>query len=333
MSVAKIKLDEKTTLEFGVSITGADGKPEARFVIDGNDFSVSFPCKPTNEGVEVEIQGLKDIFKAGQYDARLEIVLENKIYTPLIDKIEFEPTIEIQTQTKPVVPVKESIKVAKITVKKPELNENELRKTQAATIIANALNYKPALAETPTETINRALQRSGPMTSEQADTIGEMLKLAEEVGIVYSKDINLVIISEEVEEPVVTIDDDGYSDEQLDEIVESYNSFVDLSPAYEPHEFGLTLQESELSYADQLTMHLINGGKLLESSSKAKLNARAHALATREIKRDIAKKPLNTLSTAERKHLDDIMSRKGNVVNRLAMKMVGHIKQIEKASK
>jgi hypothetical protein len=80
-------------------------------------------------------------------------------------------------------------------------------------------------------------------------------------------------------------------------------------------------------------MHLINGGKLLESSSKAKLNARAHALATREIKRDIAKKPLNTLSTAERKHLDDIMSRKGNVVNRLAMKMVGHIKQIEKASK
>lgn len=113
MSIAKLKLDENVKLEFGVSITGASGVPETRFVIEGKDFSVSYPCRQTNEGVEVDILGHGAIFKAGEYKARLEVIIENKIYVPLSDVVEFEPSIEISVPQKEEV--KEQIVVSKVS--------------------------------------------------------------------------------------------------------------------------------------------------------------------------------------------------------------------------
>ena len=54
MSIAKIKIDEQTKLEFAISITGAGGVPQSRFIIEGKDYSIAFPCRQTNEGVEVD---------------------------------------------------------------------------------------------------------------------------------------------------------------------------------------------------------------------------------------------------------------------------------------
>jgi len=130
MSIAKLNLSESAVLDFGVNITGSDGRPDARFIIEGKDFSVSFPCKQTTEGVEVEIKGLQNIFKAGEYTAKLEIVLENKIYTPVIDKIIFEPAITITTESK-VKTIKEEVKVANVKVtKKPIVEEKALTESQ-----------------------------------------------------------------------------------------------------------------------------------------------------------------------------------------------------------
>lgn len=188
MSVGILKLDESTRLNFDVSITGADGLPSSRFVIDGPDFSVSFPTRQTNEGLEVDVKGLQNIFKAGDYQARLEVVLENRIYTPLEDTITFIPSVYVQTKAKTVV--KESVKVS---VKKTVINENELRKTQAATIIANSLNYHPEANETPKEIVNHAIASCGTMTEDQAKTVAEMLALAESCGIEYDKNLTLTI--------------------------------------------------------------------------------------------------------------------------------------------
>lgn len=189
MSIAKIKLDEGAKLNFGVSITGAGGIPESRFVIENKDFSVSFPCTPTNEGVEVNIQGMANIFKAGTYDAHLEIVLENKIYRPLSDSIEFEPFVSISSKTGTVSSLKEAVKIEKVTVKTTAINEEILRRTQAATIIAKSLHYVPESTETPTEIINHAMEQSKPLTADQQTTLDQMLKLAESVDIEFDRSL------------------------------------------------------------------------------------------------------------------------------------------------
>jgi hypothetical protein len=187
MTIASIKLDESTKLDFGVSITGTGGRPEARFVIDHKDFSVSFPCKQTNEGMEADVQGMSKIFAPGDYTARLEVIIENKLYVPLIDKITFQPLVQIKSQAPSVTPMKESVIVGKVTINHNEINESELRRTQAATIIAQSLNYKPEANETPAEIIENAVNSVEKMTPDQIETLQQMLKLAEDVGIKFNK--------------------------------------------------------------------------------------------------------------------------------------------------
>lgn len=362
MSIAQLKLDESTKLEFGVSITGADGKPDARFIIDGKNFSVSFPAKQTNEGVEVDIQGLQSIFTAGIYDARLEIVLENKIYTPLIDKIEFVPTVNISTNSKILTPVKESVKVAKVTVKKSVLNEDQMRKTQAATIIAKALGYVPNLNESPKDIINNALSNVKEMSPDQAATVNEMLKLAESVGVEYNVDLAPAIYEQEVEIEdaivEVVVDDGGWSDSDIDKVVEAID-WEDMLSAYEPGELHLVdedsgevvddlvdeLTESELneilSRAERIRAKVRwnkNSTKrerklkvaLKKHSTSTQINARARHMAIKAMKMKIAKKPLENLSVAEKERIEGIVAKRGNVVKRMALKMTQRVRQIEK---
>ena len=363
MSIARLKLDEATKLEFGVAITGADGKPEARFVIEGKDFSVSFPARQVNEGVEVEIQGLSKIFTAGEYNARLEIVLENKIYTPLIDKIEFEPSVEIQTKSSVVKPVKESVTVAKVTVKKSELNEEQLRKTQAATIIAQSLGYTPAPNATPKQIVDAALESVTSMTAEQIATVKEMLQLAEDIGIDYNKDLEPVeIVAEEKEVPGLEKakpDDEGYSDDDLEDMASGMKDWDDIIDAYTPGEVHLVddetgehvddlkdeLKESELNEVlsrverirARVRFHKSAAKRerklkvaLTRHSSATQINHRARTLAIKTLKMKLAKKPLDQLNTAEKERIEGIIAKRKNVINRLAMKMAQRVRQIEK---
>jgi len=243
--ITQIKLDESTKLEFGVAITGADSTPTARFIIEGKDFSIMIPCKQVNENVEVEIPAMKKFFTSGEYDARLEIILDNKIYTPLSESIVFEPSIEIATKQKPVT-VKESVKVSKVTVKKTQINEHMLRKTQAAMIIAQSLGYKSDDQETPQEIIEHAIKNAGVLNAEQAKTLNDMLDLAESVGIDISRvdipEVKPVIVEQKtsVEAPK---GEDDLSDEELDDMIDGLSD-DDYLHAYDDDELAVVDDET-----------------------------------------------------------------------------------------
>lgn len=364
MSIARLKLDEASKLDFGVLITGADGKPEARFVIEGKDFSVSFPCTPTNDGVQTEIQGLDKIFTAGEYNARLEIVLENKIYTPLIDKIEFEPSVHIETKSSVAKPVKESVTVAKVTIQKNVVNEEQLRKTQAATIIAQSLGYHPSNNQTPQQIVNSALAQSGPMTEVQMVTVKEMLELAVDMGIEYNEALVPEVFEEILPElaPIVEEkqehDDEGYSDEELDDLADSVSEedLLDIMESGDVHimdeetgevvdELTEDLDESQLDEVLSRSERIrakVRFSKtssnrerklkiaLTKHSSSETINKRARALAIKALKMKMAKKPLNQLSTADKERIERKIATKKNVINRLAMKMAIRVRKIEK---
>ena len=181
MSIAKLKLDECVNLDFGCSITGAAGQPQARFIIENKDYHVSFPCEVVNETMSVKVDNMSKLFSAGEYKARLEVVIENKLYTPLQDTIVFEPGVAINMTPKIQNVVKESVKVSDVKVN--VINEDILRKAQAATIIAQSLNYVPKENESPESIVKMAIESTNSVSKEQLKTIQEMLVLAEEVGI------------------------------------------------------------------------------------------------------------------------------------------------------
>lgn len=183
--ITQLKLDESSKLEFGVSITGTDGIPNARFIIEGNSYSIMLPCSSVNESLDVTVPKLKGIFPSGEYKARLEIVIENKLYVPMSDTIVFEPLVEMVVTKPAPKAVEEQVRVVSMGVKKIDLNEDSLRKTQAATIIAQTLKYVPTKTETPQQIIENALKNAKNLnlTDTQKTTVAEMVKLAESIGI------------------------------------------------------------------------------------------------------------------------------------------------------
>jgi len=69
------------------------------------------------------------------------------------------------------------------------LDEDLLRRTQAATIIAQSLHYVPESSETPTEIINHALSTIDVLTLEQKSIISQMLHLAESMDVEHDKSL------------------------------------------------------------------------------------------------------------------------------------------------
>lgn len=356
--ITQLKLDESTKLEFGVSVTGADSAPKARFIIEGKDFGIMLHCRNVNESAEVEIPQLKNILPAGEYPVRLEVMIDNKIYTPLQEQIVFEPSIEIATKQKPVQAIKESVKVAKVTVKKTAIDEAVLRKTQAALIIAQSLGYTPEENESPAHIIENAIAQAGELSQEQANTVNDMLDLAESVGIIVDRltvpEFKPVINEVKVVKKQEQQDDDELSDKELDDMISGLDH-EDILSAYDDEEFGVydeegnrieeSIEESELnevlSRSERLKARIRmakNKTKLQaklkialhKHSSGATLNHRARKLAIKAMEKKLAKKPLDQLSTAEKERIERIIARRKAAINRLAMKLVPHVRQVEK---
>lgn len=352
--ITQLKLDESTKLEFGVSVTGADSKPTARFIIEGKDFSIMLPCRNVNEQTEVEIPALKHILPAGEYPVRLEVVIDNKIYTPMEEQIRFEPCIEIATKTKPIQTVKESVKVAKVTVKKTAVNEAVLRKTQAATIIAQSLGYSPTENESPEDIIEHAIHDAGEMSAETALVVEEMLKLAESAGIdvICSPKVKLVVLEEKKQQPK---DEDDLSDEELDDMISGLDH-EDILSTYDDSEFGVydehgnlieedIQEESELNEILSRTERLKSRIRMAKNkqklqaklkialhkhSSGSALNHRARRLAVKAMEKKLARKPLEQLSTSEKERIERVIQRRKKAIDRMAMKLIPHVRQVEK---
>lgn len=196
MSIASLKLDESAKLEFDVLITGADGIPNSRFVIEGKEYSISFPCRQVNEGIEVDIAGLKNVLPAGEYPVRLEVVLENKIYTPMQDTIKLEPIVEVNTKTKAASQIKESVKVVgKVSVtKKPIITESMQRQIEAATDVAAVLQFTPSIDMNPVQIIEAALSTIEELPRAELIALEKLLMKAESLGLEFNRELTPTLL-------------------------------------------------------------------------------------------------------------------------------------------
>jgi hypothetical protein len=359
MTIATLKIEDTSKLEFQVSITGASGVAESRFIIENKDYSISYPCKTTNEGVEVQIGNLKNVLESGEHAVRLEVILENKIYTPLKDTIVFLPATEVENLSTAVKPTNESVTVNKVVIKNSVITEDILRKTQAAMIIANVLKYIPENKETPLDIIKNAISSVKTLTVEQKQTVEEMLKLAESTGIEVDVTLLENIHAEDLESDK---DDSGWSDKDIDDHIAGINDWDDIIDAYSPEELGLidsdTGEEIDGDLKDELKEDTLNevlsrverikarirfartAGKrerkmqiaLKKHSTMEVIKKRARHLAVKTMEVKLAKgKPLATLGVKDKERIERIIERRSALIGRITTKLIGRVKGIERA--
>ena len=98
-------LDADNELAFSIEIEGAeDSSVKSQFIIEGpRGISLSFEGQASSGEVLVEVPSLKGMVKEGVYDTRLEVIVDDRIFTPL----------EMRTTLKPSVKVEAAVKVSR----------------------------------------------------------------------------------------------------------------------------------------------------------------------------------------------------------------------------
>lgn len=149
--------------------------------------------------------------------------------------------------------------------------------------------------------------------------------------------------------------EDNVSDQEIDTMVQGFDTLEDILEVYEDDEIELidsdTGEVIEQDEAKELVSEVLSRSERIrakvrfaQSSSKrkraikislrsrsstSKINTRARKLAVALLKQRIAKKPLNTLSVSEKERLEKIIQRRKKVVTRIAMKLTSKIRKIE----
>lgn len=162
MSLASLELTEATELEFAIEITGTDKTySDVRFIIEGPEYGIICKCLAENGVIKTTVPKLKGILPAGSYNAKLEVMIEGKTFTPLKESIDFKPAIEMKIQsTKTVSEAAPNIQATGVKVnvlkKSPVKNESikpknrdlsEEKKAKAQEVLNRINNLKEQLEE------------------------------------------------------------------------------------------------------------------------------------------------------------------------------------------
>lgn len=120
MILSQLNPSEEHLLEFSLDIQGTIEKTSSvRFVIESANYSLMFPCEHDNGKLNVKIPRLDTILESGVYNSKLEVLIGDKIFTPLSESLEILPVVKVD--------IKEAIKVntpeIKVVVKQDLTNQ------------------------------------------------------------------------------------------------------------------------------------------------------------------------------------------------------------------
>jgi len=126
MILGKLQLNEAQTISFGINVFGTTQQPsDIRFVIESEKFDIICKCKQVGEELEVDIPELKGILEAKEYQTRLEVIIGDKIFTPLKESIEFNQLVEFGVQKKSITQKNEGVEI-KVKATSSEVKINKL---------------------------------------------------------------------------------------------------------------------------------------------------------------------------------------------------------------
>ena len=131
MLLAQLELNEAAEVEFGIEIHGTTEKTsDIRFVIEGPDYGIQCKCREENGTITALIPKLKGILPAGQFEARLEVVLDGRYFMPLQESIEFKPLVEFDVtsaKARPQVEAKVNTTAVKVRVLENDKEDDKMK--------------------------------------------------------------------------------------------------------------------------------------------------------------------------------------------------------------
>ncbi len=102
--IVELDLDKETVFMLEMEIEGStDEKPEMRFCVEFNNYTLALKAKKVEHGVyEITCPKLKGITEVGSYTANVEVYIGDKRFVPLTE------TVTVKQDIKPVVKISES---------------------------------------------------------------------------------------------------------------------------------------------------------------------------------------------------------------------------------
>ena len=100
MQKIDLALDKENELVFKVSIEGTKpAKPKSRFLLESNDFSFVFPTQShVGSEVTILIPCMENILKEGNYVGTLEVIIDDRVFTPIRVDTRFEKSINVMAE-------------------------------------------------------------------------------------------------------------------------------------------------------------------------------------------------------------------------------------------
>ena len=98
MSDFDIYLDTENELKFTVAIEGAhEANVRSQFVLEGpKGISLCFEGRPAGGEISVDVPSLKGMLREGLYNTRLEVIVDDRLFTPLQMQANLKPAIKVE---------------------------------------------------------------------------------------------------------------------------------------------------------------------------------------------------------------------------------------------
>ena len=98
MSDFDIYLDTDNELKFTVAIEGvSEASVRSQFILEGpKGINLSFEGKAEGSEISVDVPSLKGMLREGLYNTRLEVIVDDRIFTPLQMQATLKPAIKVE---------------------------------------------------------------------------------------------------------------------------------------------------------------------------------------------------------------------------------------------
>jgi len=100
METIELELDKENELVFNVTVEGTSpATTRYRFLIESSDFSLNFPGLFNNGELSVTIPPMEKMLVEGKYTGTLEVIVDDKIFTPLTINTMFNRAVRVVAES------------------------------------------------------------------------------------------------------------------------------------------------------------------------------------------------------------------------------------------
>ena len=193
-------------------------------------------------------------------------------------------------------------------------NKNNLKVEEPTVLLGKQIKLKDNSNKVPAKGydpfVREESEESDEMDDDELDKMASGIDHEDDIMDIYDED-ELAVIDDETGEEVK----DDVKEEALNEVLSKTERIRAKV------RFARSSSKRERKIKIALRTH----------SSNSVINNRARRLAIVLMKKRIAKKPLNKLSVGEKERIEGLLARRKKIINRLAMRLVPRIRQVEKS--